>query len=657
MSTRVRTIIGALLVAATFGIVAGSRPASAQPQCPGDCNGNGAVGAAEVTKVITMMIKCPCSGGFIGGAASGCPEVPGTDKTCAAADYNGNSCVSAAELTRMIQNLILYAPGGCPPSGPTATPTTGVVVNTPTSTPTIVVVPNTPTSTPSQVPPTATATEVPPTATATPLPPTVTPTATITPTMGTRVVPVRIAPGGGGPLSCQGTCSSGPTPGKVCGNTADCGTGGTCGGTKKCSGGPYKGLTCTGPGQCNGCMPSARCTGAGQPIACCTAAGKGNCPLLGSCAVVQNKNAIVVPRISLSGICTPRNGDNGDVGCTNDSDCRSCVGGDRDGDACLPGQGAPGSGQADPCPGGTCTGNASTCLLPGLTMEISDPDPTTGEAAVRIPRESLVLMPAAAGSIGTVCVTGGSDGVGVIDCNGGKAGVDVTLRRDHNIKPGSPGNSGSASGLPDDPECDDNYTLPDGSPSLPCVEGAARCNGGTNKDQLCSVESDCPPVDPDVKRCAQCNTATNIQHPGVCNSPTKVELSGSFAPGDARVSMPLALVVLKGALAPGEDKLACTADDQANPASPVGVLLSSGTSKMYVYDVNNTANNKIAPQETCTNIQCVAEIDGSEVASCSAMLDQGDVGGLQVAGGFAAFDIDTTLDLVTVFQFKLEKPQ
>ncbi|MCK6557446.1 hypothetical protein L6Q96_23140, partial [Candidatus Binatia bacterium] len=414
---------------------------------------------------------------------------------------------------------------------------------------------------------------------------------------------------------------------------------------------------CTTAGQCNGCTPNTRCTGAGVPVACCTGVNQGTCPLLGSCAVVQNKNSVVVPRIALNGVCVPRNGANGDLGCTLDADCRSCVGGTNDGLTCLPGQGAPGSGQQDPCPGGgTCTGTATTCQLPELTMEVGPTDPGTGEAQVTIPKDSLVLMPAAAGSIGTVCVKAGSDGVGVLDCNGGRPNLDVTLSRDHNLIPGSPGNSGSANGLPDDPECDDNYVLPDASLSRPCVEGTARCNSGTNQDMLCTVESDCPPVDPEIKRCALCNTATITQHPGICNSPTKVELSGTYNSGGLLLSMPLALTVLKGAVL-GPDNLPCTPDDTANPASPVGVLLSSGTSIMRMYDVNNIANNKIAPGETCPIVgPCVAQLTGTPVASCSSLYSLGDPGGLQLSGGFGAFDIDLTLDLVTVFQFKLVKP-
>lgn len=69
--------------------------------CRGDCDDNGRTTAAEVTKIIAILIDCPCATGP-GGAATGCPAIPGSSKQCTHADINGDGCISEPELNAAI---------------------------------------------------------------------------------------------------------------------------------------------------------------------------------------------------------------------------------------------------------------------------------------------------------------------------------------------------------------------------------------------------------------------------------------------------------------------------------------------------------------------------------------------------------------------------
>lgn len=138
--------------------------------CPADCNGSGHVSAAEVTRLVALILLC-------NGEPRGCPAVP---VGCAAADADQNGRIEVPDLIAVIQKILLFS-SGCPeptltPSGkPSATPTPsptetrsatatpsqspGFPQPTPTSSPTHSPVPS-PTSTPTATP-TATATATP----------------------------------------------------------------------------------------------------------------------------------------------------------------------------------------------------------------------------------------------------------------------------------------------------------------------------------------------------------------------------------------------------------------------------------------------------------------------------------------------------------------
>lgn len=104
------------------------RPRAVAAACLGDCDNNGSVTVAEMTKVINIILLCD-------GTASGCAAISGSDKQCTNADRDGNGVITVSELTNIIYNVINF-PSGCPNSvTPTPTPT-GTPVP-PTATPTV----------------------------------------------------------------------------------------------------------------------------------------------------------------------------------------------------------------------------------------------------------------------------------------------------------------------------------------------------------------------------------------------------------------------------------------------------------------------------------------------------------------------------------------
>jgi hypothetical protein len=428
------------------------------------------------------------------------------------------------------------------PGGPTETPTdtrTGTPTRTPTVTPTDTVT-RTPTRTPTI---------------------TSTPTPSPGPEAGTRVV---MLPGGGSTNSCRGTCIGGTNPGSSCISNADCGTGGTCSSVKSCRGGPYNGLVCTTALDCNGCDPNQVCISNGNPLACCTGNNAGTCPVAGSC-VILNNGALVV-RLPVNGVCAPRVPP--DVPCSTDAECPS----------------------------------GSICRLAELRVQMGTPG-GNGEATLTVPQSSVVFNPANLGALGVVCLNAIGDGTGVVDCDGGRAGINVTSRQDHNTTPGNAGNSGSGSGLPDDASCTASFTLPDGSVSHACMEGTTGC-------------------------------ATT--HSGVCNSPLQTTLAGTFASGDMLLGLPVDIATLSSSAQYGPDGLPCTVDDSGTPGATT-VQLTTGTTTVNIYDANNTAG---ATQ--------TAVVSGARL-SCATMTG-GTMTGLKIVGGLPGLHTPLN-DAVTTFQF------
>jgi len=307
--------------------------------------------------------------------------------------------------------------------------------------------------------------------------------------------------------------------------------------------------------------------------------------------------------------------------------------------------------------------------------------------------------------IGTVCVVAGGDGTGLLGCVGGAPNLNFTLRVDHNTTPAftgltgtrqglacttgadcpgvfapcilntcsggtnngmactssadcpafatcnndpnnSPvtGNGGSPPGLPDDPDCSNSFLSPAGTIDYACLEGTRQCSDGSNAGGICTSDDDCP-----ESTCGgPCNTESF--HADTCNSPTTVQIAGTFDPGDIVVTLPLAISILETPAQFGPDGLACTADDEPpSPPAAVPVALSTGVNSIVIHDAADSPGGLVGPGATCGTNPCLAQINGSGV-SCDDLINSDSLSGLVFGGGFPALDT-TAGDIATVFQF------
>ena len=210
----------------------------------------------------------------------------------------------------------------------------------------------------------------------------------------------------------------------------------------------------------------------------------------------------------------------------------------------------------------------------------------------------------------------GPDGLGKIDCNGGDPDYNITTQRDHNTS-NPPGANG---GLPQDPECDDTRSEPDGTVSSACLESAG---GG------------CNPTNP---------------HVGVCNSPVEYVTSGTFASGAARVVEYLTLRLVQDV---GPDGMACTDDDTYSPPANVRTYLTTGVAHTAVFDANNVADTRLeqgAPG--CAN--CITEVTGLP-KSCNSITGSGGMTNVKFVGALPLVDIDASVgDAAVTIEIKCQ---
>lgn len=227
------------------------------------------------------------------------------------------------------------------------------------------------------------------------------------------------------------------------------------------------------------------------------------------------------------------------------------------------------------------TGDARDEVVVGPNgIELAQP----GEVPIIIKAADVGFDPASVGILVCACINGvevpsygpGLSGRGFTGCGeNGLTDINVMIEVDHNTTPGSPGNSGPANGLPDDPDCDLFAENIDGFISEACFEG---------QGEACSEP--------------------RYSH-SVCNSPTIITFSGGPAPRGSTsftANTAIALLTDGGAcdltiagMDPcpfadyGPDCVPCTADDlqKGNPSLNV---TTSGTSTSVIYNATNVAS-------------------------------------------------------------------
>lgn len=265
-----------------------------------------------------------------------------------------------------------------------------------------------------------------------------------------------------------------------------------------------------------------------------------------------------------------------------------------------------------------------------------------GEMPVAIRRSDLRFEPVSIPGTVCACVRGieaaefgpGNVATGVISCPGGDLSeVDVAMTVDHNTNPGAAGNSGSANGLPDDPECDDCTEVG------PLLSRSCACREGRDAD--CSEN-----------------------HRDACNSPRVLVRSGGPAqPGSAFLVLKIAIGLLTdaGSCANnprrpdgacrfsdyGPDCQPCTDDDVALGIANL-VVATTGHAEAAVVDVNNSAGTRIAADAECFLSPCLTTAEGQPF-SCAALAadPQGGLNGGALAVCFPGMDTDPLSDTVT----------
>jgi hypothetical protein len=248
-------------------------------------------------------------------------------------------------------------------------------------------------------------------------------------------------------------------------------------------------------------------------------------------------------------------------------------------------------------------------LTGSQTFQFNGPD-ANGVRQVTVPFGSIhfdpimINTPLSPDPVRLCIFPAGVDATGKIDCDGGEPNLDITTRVDHNTN-NPPGGNG---GLPQDPECDDTRTAPDGSVSTACLESAV----------------------------STCNL--NHPHAGVCNSPTEFTESGTFGAGHLRITERLTLQLVSDV---GPDGQQCTSDDTYSAPATLNAFLTTGTARATVYDANNVADALLDHQGAgCSS--CVTQVIGVP-RSCSNINSAAGVKNLMIVGALPVIDVDTSV--------------
>jgi hypothetical protein len=221
------------------------------------------------------------------------------------------------------------------------------------------------------------------------------------------------------------------------------------------------------------------------------------------------------------------------------------------------------------------------------------------------PNDGLACPPADCGA-GNPCDV--NPGHGVIDCAGGNlAGYNSLVQIDHNTNQNNVG-------LPQDPNCTNTFTAPDGTVLHSCLEGT---------DPAC--------------------TGPSHPHTGVCNSPVEQTFSGSSPAGGFRLHEAIDL-----SFTFGEDcRTPCPPDNTPLQDGELQLAgdLTSGEAKGVIWNANNTA--LIMGTTGSGNCPVICGIDpccppfaGTPIGNC---LTDVTLDGAQAVLEFPAIDLDPTI--------------
>lgn len=263
--------------------------------------------------------------------------------------------------------------------------------------------------------------------------------------------------------------------------------------------------------------------------------------------------------------------------------------------------------------------SGSQALISGTPRDVETIGPNgrlfgPREFPLAVKAEDAQFNPVKIVGLACACVRGvavpefgpGVSGIGVVSCaDEGLTDINFRVSQDHNTTPGNAGNSGSANGLPDDPECNDVFDAGDGVRSEACLEGSG----------------------------ADCSTPDN-EHLGACISPRVYTFFGG--PGGRgsvtlRNSSAIGLLQDQGTCAArtplpngncpvpdyGPDCAPCTDDDVEKGEANVSPT-TSGTAEVLIYDSGSVPGARLGVGEECGTMPCVGSVTG-EPADCDAL--------------------------------------
>jgi hypothetical protein len=208
-----------------------------------------------------------------------------------------------------------------------------------------------------------------------------------------------------------------------------------------------------------------------------------------------------------------------------------------------------------------------------IGMQIGGPDLFTLEANITVDhtiQQRIKLPPVLVPGFGAICMTPTGNGAGTIDCDGGRAGNNVTLTQDHytddfnvndsdfNCSQGCRENQ-ACTAIPTAsypgpyqalcPIC--QKTLVPNAP--PPTQGV--CSAGPLVGQPCEVDETCQPS----------LNCTNDLVP-MCKGPISTTTSGTYAAGDLTLDIPIQITLSQSA---GLDGEFCSPDDTYSNLSPL----------------------------------------------------------------------------------------
>jgi cysteine-rich repeat protein len=282
-----------------------------------------------------------------------------------------------------------------------------------------------------------------------------------------------------------------------------------------------------------------------------------------------------------------------------------------------------------------------------------------GEFPIVVKAEDVKFNPIDVPGLGCACVRAvpvpefgpGISGIGKAGCGeNGLSNVDFLIEQDHDTTPNhinpvtrQPGNSGSANGLPDDPDCM-MMTSVDGTDFPACFEGQGpSCSNPENRHMACwsprTYTFSGGPAGPGsvlLLNSTEIQLISNAMG-GMTPCTTVRDNRGKCLSDDF-----------------GPDCTPCTEDDPKKGTPSISPT-TSGTASVLVYDANDTAGTKLGFGVMCGNNPCVASVTGAPT-DCEALKDpnHGLTGALVTA--FPGLDLAQVGDTVITTVLKAAQP-